>query len=290
MFGYIKPSAAELKVREFELYKSFYCGLCKTMGKKISRFSRLTLSYDMVFLALLRVALSGENVENVAFRCKLKPAKKRHFIKSNEALVYCACAAATLSYYKYKDDLSDTKNKFKRFLLKIFFPPLLFFSHIRKKSRKYYPELEAQIAPPLTRLSELEKHNCQSIDQSASCFAELMENIVSFGLTDPKSVKTARMIGRSLGRWLYITDALDDFERDLKNGEYNPLVAYYGVKANLVADIDMIKFALTSNLSDMRETFSLFGNSCVTPIVLNIIELGLYDKQEQILSKLKSHK
>ena len=294
MFGYIKPLANELKVREFELYKSFYCGLCKTMGKKISPFSKITLSYDMVFLVLLRVALTKENIENKSFRCKLKFYKKRNYIKPNESLLYSSCVAAVLSYYKYMDDLSDAKNILKKFFLKIFFPPSLLFSNMKKKARKYYPELDGLIKTSLEKLSELEKNKCKSIDETASCFAGLMKNVASFGLKEPEQIKTAGTIGWHLGRWLYIIDALDDFDKDLKRKEYNPFIEYYGDKNNLICDTDIIKSSLTSSLSEMREAFANITDtnedSRVNPIVLNIINLGLCEQQEKILGKLQIQK
>ena len=54
MFGYIKPQIPELKVKEHELYKATYCGLCRAMGKRTGCMSKMTLSYDFVFLVLLR--------------------------------------------------------------------------------------------------------------------------------------------------------------------------------------------------------------------------------------------
>ena len=279
-----------MKVREFELYKSFYCGLCKTMGKKISRLSRLTLNYDMVFLALLRVLLKGEKIENTAFRCKLKPTKKRHFVISGESLLYSACVAANLAYFKYMDNVADETGKFKKILLKIFFPAFLFFSRMKKKSRKYYPGIETWAAPPLEELSALEKQNCPSIDKTSSCFAGLMENIICSGISGPEG-EIARIMGRNLGKWVYMTDALDDFEKDLKKGGYNPFVAYYQKKERLSADLDMIKFAMDSSLDKIDEAFSLLETTkspCVSSIVSNILSLGLRDKQEQVLGKFDS--
>jgi len=295
LFGYVKPLSSELKVREFELYKSFYCGLCKTMGKKISSFSRIMLNYDMVFLTLLRIALTNtnENIENLAFRCKLKPTKKRNYIKSNESLLYSSCIAAVLSYYKYIDDINDTKNIFKKFFAKIFFPSSLFFSRMKKKAQRYYPEFDGLIKPALLKLSELEKNKCQSIDETASCFAELMKNILSFGLKTPEQIKISETIGWHLGRWLYIIDALDDFDKDLKKNRYNPFIEYYGDKNNLIKDIEIIEFSLTSSLNEINDAFSFLNtnttveNSCVNPVVLNIINLGLCQQQEKILNKLR---
>ena len=61
MFGYVRTMDSELKVKEHELYKATYCGLCRSMGEVCGGSSRLTLSYDGVFLSLLRtiVCLSG---------------------------------------------------------------------------------------------------------------------------------------------------------------------------------------------------------------------------------------
>lgn len=287
MFGYVRALESELLVREFELYKSFYCGLCKTMGKKISPLSRLALNYDMVFLALLRTAITGEKIENFYFRCKLKPSKKRNYIKTNETLIYCSCVFAVLSYYKFADDINDEKNKLKKFFLKICFPVKLFLAHIKKKAGKYYPGLENQIHQPLLKLAELEKNGCDSIDCAASCFAKLMQNAASFGLEDPGQIKTAGNIGWHLGRWLYIIDALDDFEKDIKKGGYNPFISYYGDKKAMIDDVDMIKYSLASSLGEMNSNFLNAGDSCVNPIVLNIINLGLCSRQEKIIKKLK---
>ena len=38
MFGYLQIDKAELKVREYEAYKSVYCGLCKQLGRDYSVF------------------------------------------------------------------------------------------------------------------------------------------------------------------------------------------------------------------------------------------------------------
>ena len=284
MFGYVKPLTGELKVREFELYKSFYCGLCKTMGKKISPVSKITLNYDMVFLVLLRVALTNENIKNKTFRCKLKPTKKRNYIKPNEALIYSSCVAAVLSYYKCLDDINDAKNIFKKFFIRL---PFLFFSRIKKRACKFYPGLDEKIKRPLENLSGLEKNKCKSIDEAASCFAELMKNVVSFGLETPEQIRISEITGWHLGRWLYIIDALDDFDKDVKKKEYNPFVIYYGDKNNMINDADIIKFSLTSSLDEINTAFSLVNNSCVSPIILNIINLGLCDCQEKILGKFK---
>ena len=53
MFGYVRPYKPELKVRDYESFRAMYCGLCRTLRKRHGVTGRLTLSYDMTFLATL---------------------------------------------------------------------------------------------------------------------------------------------------------------------------------------------------------------------------------------------
>ena len=169
MFGYIKPLADELKVREFELYKAFYCGLCRTMGI----FSRLALNYDMVFLALMRTALAGEKFESKPFRCFLKPYKKRAYIKFNNSvnsLEYSASIAGILAYYKCIDDMRDSKNKLKKLISAVI---SLFFLPGKNKASKTYPELEDKIKQSLDKLN-----NCEAIKQCKTQTVSPLQKLV----------------------------------------------------------------------------------------------------------------
>ena len=58
MFGYIGVHDAELRLRELDCYRGVYCGLCRAQGSCTGQCSRLTLSYDFAFMALVRTALA----------------------------------------------------------------------------------------------------------------------------------------------------------------------------------------------------------------------------------------
>ena len=55
MFGYIVVNKPEMKFREFDVYQSYYCGLCKSLKDNYGKRGQMTLSYDMTFLALLLI-------------------------------------------------------------------------------------------------------------------------------------------------------------------------------------------------------------------------------------------
>ena len=60
MFGYVKIYKPDLKVAEYETYRSIYCGLCRQLGKHYVALARMTLSFDLTFLSTLMMALEEE--------------------------------------------------------------------------------------------------------------------------------------------------------------------------------------------------------------------------------------
>ena len=44
MYGYVRPERGELKVREYELFRGAYCGLCHTLGERYGPIPRLFLN------------------------------------------------------------------------------------------------------------------------------------------------------------------------------------------------------------------------------------------------------
>ena len=84
MFGYIRVSKPELKIKEYEMYKAVYCSLCKKLGKDYGFFSRFALSYDFTFTALTELALSESFCGTYRKNCTFNPLKKCAFCKDDE--------------------------------------------------------------------------------------------------------------------------------------------------------------------------------------------------------------
>ncbi len=57
MFGYIIVNKAEMKFKEFDIYHSYYCGICRELKKRYGAAGQLALSFDMTFLAILLTGL-----------------------------------------------------------------------------------------------------------------------------------------------------------------------------------------------------------------------------------------
>ena len=110
MFGYVTPLKPELKIREYEMFRGYYCGVCMHIKDTFGNLPRLTLNYDMAFLGLLLDALHNETPKIDFKRCMAHPLKKKPMIIDNKALEYTAAMNVSLVYYKLIDDVNDDKS------------------------------------------------------------------------------------------------------------------------------------------------------------------------------------
>lgn len=276
MFGYVKPFVPELKVKEHTFYKAVYCGLCKCMGKKVSRASRLSLSYDFVFLALVRAGVTNEPFEAEMGRCMLHPLKKRAVIKTNKAVEYGAKAGALLTYYKIKDDYADGKG-----IKKIGSAFILPFAKRMKRKAKLPPEFENTVKEYLSELSETEKSKTPSIDKPAEIFGNLLSYISSYGIEDDIQSLALQKIGYHIGRWVYIIDAADDYEKDKKSGNYNPFVLGGGLNK------DALFYSLEAELKNLDELIEKLDitDETVKNIIKNITSFGALYIEKSVIYK-----
>lgn len=284
MLGYVRADMPELRMREYESYRSLYCGLCRHMGKCTGQCSRLSLSYDFVFLAAVRIALLGEEIKIKQKRCLVHPLKKRASVVDSPTLRYCADASALLSYHKLRDDLSDEKGMKK---LRARFA-LCFFGGAYRRARKRHRKLDASIAEKLSSLRAYETDFSAppSADVPASIFASLMEDVFCEEL-EATDARIAAAIGKAIGHWIYLVDAADDFERDRKSKSFNPYLRLFGEEFSEEKK-ENVRLSLLRLLMDAERAFLLIDNFPtpeIKEILCNILYLGLPHTAEQILTE-----
>ena len=288
MFGYVRTMDAELKVKEHELYRATYCGLCRSMGKCTGQCSRMTLNYDFVFLALTRYAISPCKVSFRARRCLAHPFVKRSSMEQNEILDYCSAASAILNYQKVLDDLNDEKG-LKKLRAALLFP---FVSYSRKKAIKKDPalrQLDESISKKLESLSMIEKSEQIGVDIPAACFGDILGEIMSFGL-DGTDARIAFELGKHVGAWIYVADALDDMREDAKKGRYNPLLKLYGGKIPNGDELSMIYDATKNKLFAAESAFDLIDtdDEGIKNILSNILYIGIPKRTADIIDSYSS--
>ena len=286
MYGYIRIHAPELKIREQEYYRAVYCGLCRTMGKCTGQCSRMTLSYDFTYFALVRMALTGKYPAIKPRRCPVHPLRKRPMAEPTDDLALCAYMSAILAYHKIRDDLRDERGM-KRTAATAAAP---FVDSLHRRALKRgYAEADRAVATAMKKLCELEAARPPSVDEPAELFGELMAVLLAYGLDGNQAV-LAKKIGRHVGRWVYIVDAADDYAEDVKRGRYNPLVCLYGdpdMKSLTPQKREELKIALLCELSELECAFDLMDLSDhpdLNGVLRNILYLGMPKEAERVLS------
>lgn len=268
MFGYIRPFKPHLRNFEYEIYSSFYCGLCKTLGKQYGQVFRMTLSYDFTFLGLLYTAYHSKCNIIKKQRCIMHPFKKRSCVCSCINLDYTSAAAVISVYHKVCDEISD-----RGLFVSCFFRIL---RRIMKKSYKKasskYPELAEKIEANMKMQSEIENEKCRSIDKACNPTALIMAAIAENISENEKDRKKLYGFGYHLGRFVYLADAYDDIEKDKKSGNYNPLLLNFknisDAKAFAMENINL-------SLGQAAEFYAQLNILKFRDILDNVVYLGL---------------
>lgn len=277
MFGYVKPVHSELLVKEHEFYKATYCGICRAMKKHTGFFSNVAITYDSVFLALIRmIFVPDSDIGADKRRCIAHPMKRKGMIKENDAIVYTAKAFAILTYYKTLDDVRDEK-LLKRTLVSVSRP--IFKRGKRKASLDF---ISSVCKEKLDAINSMEDSGEASVDNPASLFGELLGEIFAYGFSgsDRLVLYTA---GYHLGRFIYAADAAEDYDGDRRSGKYNPYVIAYGGEPLTRENRESIKCALILECKKIEGAINLlpFGERrIIENIIKNIIYLGLVKRIE----------
>lgn len=230
MFGYIIANKQELKVRELEKYRSYYCGLCHELHRRYGRRGQIILSYDCTFLLLLLTGTYEPEETTEKCRCIVNPAVP-HKETQNRFTGYAADMNVLLAYLKAVDDWIDEKKHTSRLMAM-----LLHRDYLRLKEQ--YPRQAKAIRDSLRALRREEMSGDSVIPEHAGQdekLAVLMMRLDRIaGLTgrflsemcaaeEDMWSEDLRGIGFYLGKFIYLLDAYDDLSRDEESGSFNIL-------------------------------------------------------------------
>ena len=213
MFGYIVVNQPELRIREWEIYHSYYCGLCRILKEKYGRVGQTTLSYDMTFVLMLLSGLYEPETVCGKSRCVMHPGKK-HEYRCNELTEYAADMNMLLAQYKCLDDWKDDGKRLRLLTARI-------LERRTGESRRRYAKKLEQIAASMDKLSQAEEQGVTDLDRMAGSFGQIMAQVVT--CREDEWAATLYRFGSYLGKFIYLLDAYEDLEEDIKKNRYNPL-------------------------------------------------------------------
>lgn len=284
MFGYVTPCKMELKVKDYEKFKAYYCGLCREIKNTFGNLPRLSLNYDMTFLAVLLDSLNDEKIKAERKFCAFHPRQKRAVITENSPLKYAAFCNVILTYYKLLDNINDDNKALSKIYLKV-------LSIYLKKAPAEYKDAAGFIEKSLNNLYDAEKNPYnKSLDELSHHFADLTGFILSSYVGEHKDRDTLYFLGYNLGKWIYIIDAYDDLEKDMKNNKFNAVNAVFNEKGlpyekfykKIRERIDFILVSCAQSTVECLNSISVVKNY---DLLYNILQFGLMEKMDKVFKR-----
>lgn len=273
MFGYVNINKDNLSKENYNVYQSYYCGLCHVL-KDFSGFKgQALLNYDMTFLIVLLTGLYELNDKGKRFVCPLHPTKKRD-MRINEATEYAADMNVLLSYQNFADDWKDDRAYSKKILMGMFKKE---YARIFEK----YPRQSKAIECYMEKLEQAERNYMTNVDAVAGLTGEMLAEI--FAWKDEMWSEDLRCLGFYLGKFIYLMDAYEDIDKDRKLGKYNVLAQ---TRADNKEDFDtIVKLMLISMMSECARAFERMPVLEHAELVRNILYSGVWTKFEFIQMK-----
>ena len=279
MFGYVKPFIPNLRIKDYDFYKSVYCGLCRSMKFHTGGISRLTLSFDMTFFALVRLALAQTKFTVRRRRCFVHPLRKRPMMDDNDVLAYTSYVSAILMYHKVSDTIADDKGLKKLGAYAV----RPYAKGMKRRAGKSDLEIAVIADKAMKKIALLESEKCAVPDMLADAFGDMLGQLLAYGL-DEKNAKIAYEIGLHTGRWVYLTDAVFDYEEDRKQGTYNPFLYAFSntEEMNRFRNSSLKGIMAMEAVSIMRavDLIDFHGRAMLRSCIENII----YDGMEDVIS------
>lgn len=280
MFGYVGITK-DLEAGQRGLWQTFMCGLCFSTKKLFGNLPRMFISNDINFFNVLFHSVENVDVQLEQSRCFSHPVKKRSVLKPTFLTDKLAVANVVLTYWNVYDDVVDGGGTKKKAALSL-------FKNAYRKAQTQWKKLDEAICARYNRLRELERSGCTVLDEVAHSFAALSQDFCKLVLEE-HSNEHVETLCYNVGKWIYLIDALDDVQKDLKRKNYNPFVACYGLKSvgDLLKRQEEVTFVMYAVLNRIAQSFNDMNLSKYICVLKNVLFESIREKTEQVLEKLK---
>lgn len=273
MFGYVTANYKALSKEDQAQYQRYYCGLCRALEHRYGNISRLTLNNDMTFLFILLSSLYEPEEETRNGRCFAHPVKSKSYTCS-EIGNYCADMTILLAYQKCLDDRTDDGTLRSKACTNLLGKPY-------QQVKSLYPQKVEQIEQIIQELWKNEEQGCKNIDIPINLSAKILGEI--FAYRADYWEEDLRLLGEGLGRFIYLMDAYDDLQSDLKKGTYNAL-REYREQENFEEFCRESLLMMIAECTAVFETIPLENN---LSILRNVLYSGVWMRYNQKVGKAK---
>ena len=231
MFGLMKNKGCSLSDQP-DWYRAHYCGTCKTLGQVYGQRSRMLLNYDVVFLAEILSLIQKEDTktwdESInSYKCFSLP-------KENDiplSLQYAADVNLLLAELKIADNAFDDSSELWNMANKFYQSK---FSKLRKRIDQWGIDwfiLEKWQKEGQKRENQVQDKALPNLNKQLDFCGESTAQVTAYlfaqgvkGIGSDKWYDEVYQTGWLFGQLIYELDAWKDYEQDIEEEKFNPLV------------------------------------------------------------------
>lgn len=276
MLGVMTVRKDELRFREFDRYRGYYCGLCRAIGKRCGSVCRMALSFEMTFLAMLHTSLYEPETADEKHRCLVHPLGKQRML-SNEAIDYAADLSAIVAYYDLRDGWED-EHRVDRLA------ESALLKRAAEEAGKHLPRQREAVEHYVKALHEIEARDDQNLDAAANLTGEMLGEL--YVMKDDVYARDLRELGFYLGKFIYLCDCYEDVERDIRKKNYNPLISRCE-NGTFAADCEQMLSDMMARAALAFERLPLLEDA---EIMRNILYSGIWLRFENASERRKAKK
>ncbi len=283
MYGYLRIYSDELKLKQIRLYRMYYCALCTKLGEQVGIMYRFMTSYDITLFLIIFDCLAENDKISYSLKCPMKKMKNDIEI-SPIALQYSLLACIYGIQAKLNDDyIDETKHKFINRIInnnKII-KNLLDTDMVLKwkeNMEKYYV---------------CEKNENVSFDDCVNAIGHvygcIFADYIDYAHIDADK-NMMYMLGKNIGKYIYIMDAYDDYFDDLKKKRFNPIFKMQNYEEwnkdikEIVKRVDFLLNIITNNIFDILHNIFITNNDQIE-VIKNVLGFGTWKKYEIVTKK-----
>ena len=217
MFGTLRTHSCSLGEGSQREHGRFYCGLCQTLGSEFGQALRITLSYDAVFMAILADALLDTGAVQARYRCPLVPVRHRPAVAYDSPAMRYAAAVQVLLGDQWLADRAMDGRRLARLTRPLLRAPVV---RAQRLLRNFGVDVGA-LEGVERRQQEIEAGHptpAEAAKPTSSALGLIFAAVVDLPGAIP-AVRTdagrrnLRALGSTIGRVIYLTDALQDVQQ-----------------------------------------------------------------------------
>lgn len=267
---YLFPCVPELKIKDYDIYRAFCCGLCSQLKEQYGFYASCRVNRDMVLFALLADGLAGREGTVCGGHCIRHAVSKAPMMCHTQGIRIAAMLNVILEWH-LKLGRSEERG----------IPPLERL-HLRMqlaclrgaftKAAAEGAQIERILLQEWDQEQALVHRGCKSYEALAEPYSNIFSALFVYCAPDPSSIKALRRAGGALGRIYFLLCEIERFPRDARTGGKN---VFLQNGLTFPAARENAKYQCNLAAAELAAAYNLLNIKLNRALLDNLVFLGL---------------